>query len=248
MNQKKDIIFDNNITIGRTKQEKTENHSPEAVISIMDRHGIDKALCTHTLSEDTSIRRGEALLLRLTEPFRDRLEIKTVTNPLLETPAELFRRMSQSGSRSIKIFTGKFGLSWIDEVFGELFSACNENRIPVWVDYGQADWRGAADTLRNYPNLPLVICNSRYNFFNMMTMMMQRYRNLYLDASRFNIFNGYSVLKKTVGLDRILFGTALPKYSPGAPLNFLKNSGLQENEIAGVLGKNLESLLAKTGL
>jgi hypothetical protein len=248
MNGEKKLIFDNNVTLGRLKQDYIEPHTPEGILSVMDRFGIDKALCTHTLSEDTSIRRGEELLLRLTEPYRDRLEIKPVTNPLLESPDELLDRMERAGSRCIKIFTEKFGLAWLDEVFGNLFRTCSEHKIPVWVDESQVDWRGLSETLQNYPDLPVIIGNSKYNFFNMMIIMMRKYPNLYFDVSRFNIFDGYRVIRESVDCGRLLFGSALPKYSPGSPLTFLKNSGIPEDEITSILGGNLEGLLKNVSL
>ncbi|MFP4442652.1 MAG: amidohydrolase family protein [Spirochaetia bacterium] len=245
MSGEKLFIFDNNVTVGRMKREYIEPYTPEGILAVMDRFGIDKALCTHTLSEDTSIRRGEELLFRITEPYRDRLEIKPVTNPLMESTDELLERMEQAGARCIKIFTEKFGIAWIDEVFGGLFGICNERRIPVWVDENQVDWRGLSETLASYPDLPVIVGNSRYNFFNMMTIMMRKFPNLYFDVSRFNIFDGYRVIKETVGCRRLLFGSALPKYSPGAPLTFLRNAGITDDEISGILGGNLGGLLER---
>lgn len=245
MSGEKPFIFDNNVTVGRMKREYIEPYTPEGILAVMDRFGIDKALCTHTLSEDTSIRRGEDLLLRLTDPFRERLEIKAVTNPFLESPDELLERMCRAGARCIKIFTEKFGLAWLDEVFGSLFCVCEEYKIPVWVDESQVDWRGLSETLERYPNLPVIVGNSKYNFFNMMTIMMRKFPNLYFDVSRFNIFDGYRVIKETIGCRRLLFGSALPKYSPGAPLTFLRNSGITDDEISGILGGNLEGLLER---
>jgi len=244
----KHFIFDNNCTIGAATREKVENYSPEDLLRIMDEYGIQTALCTHTLSEETSIRRGEKLLLRRIGPYRERFEPKAVYHPLLETPAELFSRMKSNGCRSVKIFVEKFNLAWIDAVFGQFFGACARRKIPVWVDCDQVEWRGLSEALSRYPNLRLVIEDSRYSAFNMMTVCMSTFPNLYLDISRFNIFNGYQVLKETLGLERVLFGSALPKHSPGAPLHFIYNSEMEKAEMENVLGKNLKGLLEQTEL
>jgi hypothetical protein len=237
------MVFDANVTIGNHMTERVDRTSPEEVMKVMDEHGIQSALCVHTMSLGNSIRTGEELLARLTSPYRERLEIRVVHHPLMESADQLLDRMGRTQSRCVQILVGALNLVLRRELFGGLFVRCRERRIPVWIDDDQVDWQVFPEVLAEYPTVSFIVGNAPYARANVLGAMMKEYRNLYAEVSRFNVWDGYRGLSDAGTVKQLVFGSALPKYSPAAPLHFIRNAGLSGDDQAAILGGTMVGLL-----
>jgi hypothetical protein len=237
------MVFDCNVTIGKFMTERVDRTEPEQVVGIMDEYGIHKAMCVHTLSLGKSIRTGEETLARLVAPTAERLEVRAVHHPLMESADQLLDRMGRTQARCVQILVGALNLVLRRELFGSLLVRCRERRIPVWIDDDQVDWQVFPDVLGEYPAVPFIVGNARYARANVLKAMMAEYRNLYVDVSRFNVWDGYGELERAGLTAQLVFGSGLPKYSPAAPLHFIRSSGLSEGAQAAILGETMTELL-----
>ncbi|MCK4983347.1 MAG: hypothetical protein KAS17_10515 [Victivallaceae bacterium] len=238
------FIFDCNVRLGHSKEENLQNAQPQDIIKIMDEQKITKALCSHLWAENGQVIFGNELLIDMTETFLDRIERQFVVQPLLLKNYDvLLSDMKDKKVRSLKICTTKFNLVMCDEVFGDMFTFCQNYKIPIWISESQIEWRDLCLVLKNYPALNFVITDARYNKNNMIISLMRKYENLFFDISRYNVFDGIAGMVNEFGSKRLLFGSAMPKYSPAASINFILESNITKTQKTDILGNNLEKLL-----
>ena len=73
--------------------------------------------------------------------------------------------------------------------------------------------------------------------------MLETYENFYFEIARYWVPEGIRGLAEKYGAERILYGTNFPTGNQGNGMLQLKHSGLDDESIAKIAGKNLERIL-----
>jgi len=88
-----------------------------------------------------------------------------------------------------------------------------------------------------------VLMNAGYRLANVLLPMMKKYTGLHIETSLLQADGLVELLVEKVGYDRILFGTRLPLYSPGASLHKIKTAALSQSVKKQIASLNLRELL-----
>lgn len=105
--------------------------------------------------------------------------------------------------------------------------------------------------IQNFPDLKIILAHwgGGLPFYELMPEVAEACRNVYYDTAastylyRFDIF---LAMARIVGADRILWGTDYPLLSQAKFLRRVRETGLQQDELAAVLGGNAARLLGLT--
>ena len=73
--------------------------------------------------------------------------------------------------------------------------------------------------------------------------LLETYENFYFEIARYWVPEGIRGLAEKYGAERILYGTNFPTGNQGNGMLQLKHSGLDDESIAKIAGKNLERIL-----
>lgn len=72
--------------------------------------------------------------------------------------------------------------------------------------------------------------------------VMRAYQNVYIETHALRSPEALSILKQTVGIGRIVFGSAAPGMSLGAALRYIRGAGLSEPEQGAILSGNAATI------
>lgn len=228
---------------------------PEELISTMQRFSIERAIVYHSLSREVHPSMGDPQLLQVCEGNKELVPVFCLL-PLDEVGGvETFVNTLKSNNvRAVRAFPAasvhNFILSPV--TCGPLLEALQELSIPLFIDYSnnmynpepipfQLIWElGEA-----FPRLPMVLCNTGYRLLRDLIPTMKRINSLYLEISRFAVHRGLEELAGLFGVHRLLFGTGLPYYDPGAPIAAVTYADLAFEDKICIARGNLEDLIER---
>jgi hypothetical protein len=110
-------------------------------------------------------------------------------------------------------------------------------------------WQEAADLLREFPELTLVVVNhSDWGDDRLFRPLIERYPRLHLDTSNYQLERGLSDFVRKYGPDRLLYGSGSPNLQMGAALLTLAQADVSDDAKAAIAGGNLRRLLSEVRL
>jgi predicted TIM-barrel fold metal-dependent hydrolase len=252
------FFFDCNASFGaRPIPLPSQATTAEALLLEMDHCGIDEALVTCTAQRFGSPLEGNPWL---TEQVRDHPRLHAVWTILpsqtgeMAEPARLMDQMRENQVRALWAFPTQHRYLLDATTFGPLFDELAARRIPLFyplTEGGDAGtgWHTVSALLHEFPDLTLVATNqSVWGEDRLFRPLIERYPNLYLETSHYELANGLLDLYNHYGADRWLFGTAYPeRYLGGAVLQLLR-ADIPEPARDAVAGGNLRRLLKEAQL
>jgi predicted TIM-barrel fold metal-dependent hydrolase len=133
--------------------------------------------------------------------------------------------------------------------FGPLLEEMVSRSVPLFLPQteqsgGRAGWALASDLLGAFPRLVLVVTDqSVWGQDRYFRPLLDRYPNLFLETSHYELAHGLSALHKRYGAERLLFGSAFPRRYVGGAVYQLVQSDLPQAAIEAIAGGNLRRLL-----
>ena len=238
--------FDCNANIGkRGPKLKREPWRTEEVIASLERTGIAGAVVYAAWSKDYSPTYGNE---RLVEEIKksDRLYGCYTIMPgycgIFLTPEEMIADFRAKGMVAAKMFPASHYYNADEITMGAYYTALEEAKIPLFVDYAEIDLRDLKDILANHPSLNIVLQNMSWAFFLKVLPYLKKYSNLHIELSNTQANRAVEILVRDIGVKQILFGTGLPKMSPGAARAFIDYAMLSDEEKQMIAGGNLARL------
>lgn len=114
---------------------------------------------------------------------------------------------------------------------------------------GVSGWLLIETILRDMPDLTLVVTDhgswGQDRFFR---PLIEKYDNLYLDISRYELDGGIPDFCQKYSAERLLFGTGFPQYNPGGPILTLAQADISTMDREKIASGNLEELLRRVKL
>jgi len=202
------------------------------------RHGIGHALAAaRRVRHDNA---NEAALA--TADAQNALQIHPVgtLNPVqyLDWRTEL-ERVRSAGVAALRFFPGEQGWTVLSEAFRTIARAA---RMPLLVPvdrFGDATAIGAATAPQGTPT---VLLGAHYTNLGDCLAALERWPDLYLETSRLAQFRGVETVVRSVGANRLLFGSGAPQRPIQAALNAVLTADVTEEEKRAILAGNARRL------
>lgn len=220
------------------------------LLADMNRFGIDRALIRHngiaTLGTENANEKISQILRE--EDPEQRLAGVWYILPSqcgeLPEPEAFFDSMKENRVRAISLdpFAHRYVACRI--TLGKYLDEAKKRRIPVLLNSFASKWDALYTFMREFPDLLCIIHggdkwgNDRY-----IRPLLEAYPQSYLELSGYWVPEGIRDLADKYGTERLLYGSGFPKYNQGSSMLQLKQSGLDQDKIARIAGKNLEQLL-----
>ena len=232
----------------------------EALIEAMDHFGIHQALVREGVGEIGSAAHANERVLERTSDNPRLLPVWMLLPPYTHEsppPEEMVAQMRERGVAAAWFSHGAFGLPLEKWVFGDMLAPLAEARVPVFFSpidarqgegADQADWSGLVRVCQAFPDLPVIATEARvYKGQRAMWAALATCPNLHIDISILWPSRSVDYLCREFGPERLVFGTQLPRRTPGAVLMQLNYAGVSPEALAKIAGGNMRELASWNG-
>lgn len=243
-------FFDCNCQIGRPGTPVMGG--PVTAQEIIDRlkpMGIRRALVYSALSKELHPAEGNAAVLeevKGTELAPCWSALPPATREL-GTPDQLIKQMRANRVGALRLFPSTHSYNLSEWCMGTLYEALEADRVPILVEMAQTSFDQIASALAAFPKLRMVILRPAYRIDRMLYPLMERYEHLCVDTSNYVVSGGIEEVCRRFGSHRLLFGTAMPYYEPGAAVSSVTYAEIDDEDKQAIAGGNLDDLLAWVG-
>jgi predicted TIM-barrel fold metal-dependent hydrolase len=163
-------------------------------------------------------------------------------NPVqyLEWPAELERVLAR-GVRGLRFFPDLQGWPVHSEAFRAIARALR-GRCPMLAPVTRYGDASAIGTATQEFETPVILIGGHYTQLGDCVAAMQRWSHLYLETSRLAQFRGVETVVRSVGAERLLFGSGAPGRPVQAALNAVLLADISDAERRAILAHNAARL------
>ena len=252
-------FIDCNTSIGRWKHPRLGGYeTPDELEALLDYLRVDKAVVFHALAQESHAPKGNAqLMLELAGhprllPSWHLLPDHTGEMP---PPKLLVSEMLAQGVHIARLLPGVKGHRFSMEPWcvGPLLEELSEHHLPVLIDFmlfrrDDPDWKLLYDLSQRYPSLPMILTGwaglASRSFYG----LCKACPNLYLDTSRYALFQGLEAFCQVVGARQLIYGSGIPLIAPGVAMTSITHAAISSEEKALIAGGNLERLLSEVAV
>ena len=107
------------------------------------------------------------------------------------------------------------------------------------------EWDALASLLENFPRLPVLLLETGYRAERYLFPLLHRHSNLYFDSSTYLAHRQLESFVDRFGAGRLVFGSRLPLYTPGAALAVLATARISDEAKLAIAGGTLRQLLGR---
>jgi predicted TIM-barrel fold metal-dependent hydrolase len=249
-------FLDCNAAVGRWKHPRYGGYeTADELEDILDYLRVDGAVVYHAQAHETHPPVGNAMLLEELAGH-SRLLPSWVLMPHftgeMPAPAELVPKMLSLGVKVARLMPGYNGHRFSMEPWcaGPLLAELAAHRLPTMIDFmffrrDDPDWRLLYDLCQRYPTLPIILTGWAGLASRSFYPLCQVCPNLYLDTSRYALFQGMEAFCRHVGARQLLYGSGVPFIEPGVALTTIMYAAISDEEKAMIAGGNLQRLLSE---
>jgi len=242
-------FFDCSVMIGmRRIMNPGSFYSTGELIRKMEYYGISEALAYHSLAAGYNPAIGNETLL---DEIKDipRLRPAWVVMPHhtgeFPPPDELLEKMKRDGVRAVRMYPADHTYSLAEYSSGELLSALEEKRVPIFLGWGQAHADVIERMMSAHPGLRLVLTDFNGSAARNVYALMKKYAGIHIETIMFKPLEGIEDVCAKFGAGRLLFGSGAPLYSGGAAMAMVNYASVTDDERRMIAGENLERLLGE---
>jgi len=243
-------LFDCNCQIGRMGEAiEGAPITASEIIGKLAPMGIRRAMVYSALAKELHPAEGNPALLDEIKgsPFVGCWVGLPSSTGELGTPEELVSRMRENGVGALRLFPTMHSFCLADWCMGPLYEVLEAHGVPIFVDITQTNYDHIASALRAFPKLRLVIVRPSYRSDRMLFSLMERYENLCLETSNYAGSGGIEEVCRRFGSSRLIFGTGLPFFEPGAAVSLITYAEIDAADKQAIAGGNLDRLLSWAG-
>ena len=242
-------FFDCNCMVGRFGQPQPGQFwDAESLERELERCGVRRALVFHALAKELDPATGNATLAQELAG-RERLAPCWVAMPHhtgeMPPPEELCEAMAEQDVRAVRLFPQTHNYSLAEWCAGDLLAALERRRIPVFIDHDETNWEVVNSACEAHPELPLVLLRVNYRAHRFLYPLFARHRNLHVEIGLFVAHDALADCAQRHGAERMLFGSALPHFTPGGPMANIAYAAMSDREKTLIAGGNLRRLLGE---
>ena len=241
--------FDACVRLGRTRARPhyEMEGSVENILAALDRFSIAEALVYHACGDETHPAVGNRLLLEQTAGEPRLHPCVTLLPPATEEfppPEEHLPYLLQQGVRAVRMSPGSHNYRFATATCGELFEVLAEMHMPLFIDIGVfGDWAAIDDVAGDFPQLRLVLLSFSYGHTRQAYPVLRRREHIYLEIRGYELHNGLEHFIPRFGAHRLLFGSAMPEFTPASPMTMLACAEISAEDKQKIARDNLVGLL-----
>lgn len=223
----------------------------------MDFYGISESLVYHSRQCDDSPVVGNEILLKEIEGF-DRLHGTFAILPLqtgeLGSSEAVLEKMKAKDVRAFWAFPSEHKYLMTRTALAPFYDLMIERNVPLFISVnescgGISGWYLIDRILSDAPDLTLVVTeHGSWGHDRFFRPLIEKYENLYLDISRYELDGGISDFCSKYGAERLLFGTGFPRWNAGGPILMLAQADITSKERQMIASGNLERMLRRVKL
>jgi len=234
-----------------SKRDPLLPYRPEDILELMDYFGIARALVYANVAADLGklpeANRIVADTARAEPRFLPAFSLGVHAYEGSPAPGDYLAEMRACGARAAWLWPQAGGFwPWL---VGGLLAMCSETRVPLFV---HAENVGPDDVHRlceEFPDLRLVLAGVPYGADVWLYPLVRRHENLRVCLGHFYIpSGGPRRFLEHFPAERLLFGSGLPKFSPGGLIGHVMYADLDDEAREKIMGGNLARLLSEARL
>jgi len=167
---------------------------------------------------------------------------------------EFLSAMRAAGVRALWAYPAKHRYLLNATTMGGLLEEMQSRGIPLFLHRrelpgAQETWEVAEQVLADFPRLHLIVAaHGSWGEDRLFRPIMARYPNFAVGTSRYELDGGIEDLCRTLGPERLLFGTNFPETPMGGPMLTLLHAAISDDERALIAGGNLRRILEEVRL
>lgn len=246
------FFFDCNVSFGAPPRPPlSQSETAEELLTEMDHNGIDEALVTCAAQRFDSPLVGNSWL---NEQIKDQPRLHPAWAILPphtgEMPVDsLLAQMRENNVRALWAWPAEHHYLLDATTFGSLFEELVARRIPLFLPLTEHGWPAVSHLLGDFPELTLVaVDQSVWGEDRYFRPLIEKYPNLYLETSHYELALGLHDFYRKYGAGRWLFGTGYPtRYMGGAVMELLR-ADIPQPAVEAIAGDNLARLFKEVRL
>ena len=245
------MIFDAHCHIGR---EHSRNHSIELsvdeLVKSMDRNSISKAvICPIGKGLTVQIAKANDEIANAVKKYPNRVVGFAGANPWQEDEAvdDLEKAVRNLGLRGLKLHPDIQGFPASDELAYPLVRRAGELKVPVYVHSGTSPYSQPmeiGELAGACPETTIIMGHMGYdNYFCDAIPAAKQFKNLLLETSRNAQYWTIEDTVKSIGADRVIFGTDQPYSRAEVEIAAINSLKLDSESREKILGGNISRVL-----
>lgn len=128
---------------------------------------------------------------------------------------------------------------------GKMLEQLQEHRLPLILWHTQINWDEIAEVAGSYPNLPIIIEGTdQKTIYHARAVMglCEGFKNVYLEMHNFTQYDFLPYMLRSVGADRMVFGSRSPFNDPNGPL-YQIFANANEEQCKLILNDNFQAMM-----
>lgn len=231
-------VFDANVRVGRSGVHGELALEPPELLTEMDRFGIDQALVSHFAAVEYDASEGNAALAEVAS--------RRLVPCWAALPEEDFiEQLEKRKPRAVRLYFAPLRHNFSSALWcsGELCSFLQDRGILTLIAAEDITWDALATLLGNFPRLRVLVIEPGYRADRYLFPLLRKFPSLYFESSTYVGHRQLEFFVERFGPERILFGSRLPLYTPGAALAVLATARISDQDKKAIAGGNLRNLL-----
>lgn len=218
--------------------------TPESLISIIDRDGVDKAVVSswRPLS-NFQFGKGNDATAEAVRKYPERFIGFATINPFkAEETERVIRDLKLRGIR----LTPNYFWYYPGEEVNSVVRRASEAKLPIHISVTPerpTNFRQCAEFAEAFPNTTIIVGQIWIPYFwSALTVLAKKYDNIILEVGP-TFTKAVEEAVKTLGAQRIVFGSGAPVTRPYAVISHIKGLDISEDEKNLILGGNAAKIL-----
>ena len=246
-------LVDINAYFGLWPHWEISTTTPEALVALLDKHGIHQAAVASTRGVFLSGAKGIQHVHSLMQTYPQRILGFAIVNITEEEAA--VRQVEEAhrlGFCGLRLFPQHHQYRLDDDPYlADVLSLAQDLEMPVLIPirmilhWGlpQLDVRDLDGIARRFPKLRLIIGGVNYGELRDALAVMRHHAQVGFETSCMQMTFGIETLVKKAGAERIYFGTALPLMYPAPAIFKIEKAEISDAEKEMIFGLNALQLL-----
>ncbi|MDM8007966.1 MAG: hypothetical protein QUV05_17645, partial [Phycisphaerae bacterium] len=218
---------------------------PPAMTAAMGQYFITGGLVSHWQGKTDSAEAGNAALDAGAGEMTGE-SLYTVATALPDTFASGFADgEAVSRLRGIRLFPRTHGFLFSAATVGDLCRWLSERRLPLFIWHTEIEWRDLRELARAFGDLSIVVESQPRKIIYCAEPLLDLLRSCpsaFVETSNLTAPLFQEVLK-SVGAERLIYGSFMPMNDPLVPLGVLLDSDMPDADRTLVAGGNLKRLI-----
>lgn len=235
-------ITDVNTLFGAYPSQHPDSN-PESLVAAMSSHQVDYCLALSTYGLYYNAKVGNDETLRACRTHDHLIPVATLNPATFLGHHRVIEAITSEPFEMFRFFPQEQGWPLDFAPFADVLSLLSTlPRMPTMVSVREpGDITTVARLAADYPH-PLILEGVSGATIAEAISALRRNSHLYLETHALELPEGLTMLRDSVGIDRVLFGSNAPGMSLGSALRYVRKSALTAAEQESVLGGNAQTI------